>query len=102
MPNFVKTKMTNAISDRKQGKKNLNLVLVVEQSLSHVQLFATSWTTAHQASLSYTISRSLLKLMSIELMIPSNHIILCHPLLLLPSISPSIRVFSSESALCIR
>ena len=67
------------------------------QSLSHVRLFATPWTAAHQASLSITNSWSLLKLMSIKLMMPSNHLILCHPLLLLPSIFPSIRVFSSES-----
>ena len=72
------------------------------QSLSHVQLFATPWTAACQASLSITNSRSLLKLMSIELMMPSNHFILCHPLLLLPSILPSIRVFSNESVLHIR
>ena len=71
------------------------------QSLSHVQLFATLWTTAHQASLSITISRSLLKLMSIESVMPSNHLILCHPLLL-PSVFPSTRVFSNESILCIR
>jgi len=63
---------------------------------------ATPWTTAHQASLSFTISRNLLKLMSIESAMPSNHLILCHPLLQLPSIFPSIRVFSNESALCIR
>ena len=62
----------------------------------------TPWTAACQASLSITNSRSLLKLMSIELVMPSNHLILCHPLLLLPSIFPSIRVFSNESALCIR
>ena len=67
-------------------------------SLSHVQLFAIPWTAAHQASLSITNSRSLLKLMSIELVTPSNHLILCHPLLLLPSVFPSIRVFSNESA----
>ena len=72
------------------------------QSLSHVQFFATLWTAACQASLSITNSRSLLKLMSIELVMPSNHHILCHPLLLLPSIFPSIRVFSNESALHIR
>ena len=65
------------------------------------QLFATPWTAARQASLSITNSRSLLKLMSIELVIPSNHLIICHPLLL-PSVFPSIRVFSSESILCIR
>ena len=69
------------------------------QSLSHVQLFATSWTAACQASLSITNSQSLLKLMSIESMMPSNQLILCHPLLLLPSIFPSIRVFSNESVL---
>ena len=72
------------------------------QLLSHVWLFATPWIVARQASLSITNSRSLLKLMSIELVIPSNHLILCHPLLLLPSIFPSIRVFSKESVLCIR
>ena len=72
------------------------------QSLSHVQLFATPWTVAHQASRSITKSQSLLKLMSIELVMPSDHLILCRPLLLPPSIFPSIRVFSNESALCIR
>ena len=71
------------------------------QSVSHVWLFATPWTAACQASLSITNSWSLLKLMSIELVIPSNHLILCHPLLL-PSIFPSIRVFSNESVLHIR
>ena len=63
---------------------------------------ATMWITAHQASLSFTISRSLLKLKSIELMMPSSHLILCHPLLLPPSILPNIRVYSNESALCVR
>ena len=72
------------------------------QLLSHVQLFVTPWTAAHQASLSVTSSQSLLKLMSIESVMTSNHLILYHPLLLLPSISPSIRVFSSESTLRIR
>ena len=72
------------------------------QSLSHVRLFATPWTAACQASLSIANSRSLLKLMSIESVMPSNHLILCHPLLLLPSIFPSIRVFSNESVLRIR
>ena len=75
---------------------------VIVQPLSHVWLFATPWTTAFQASLSFSISLSLLKLMSIEPVMPSNHLILCHPLLLLPSIFPSIRVFSNESALRIR
>ena len=70
--------------------------------LSRVWLFATPWTAARQASLSITNSQSLLKLMSTELVMPFNHLIFCHPLLLLPSILPSIRVFSSESALCIR
>ena len=72
------------------------------QSLSHVQLLETPWTAARQASLSITNSRSLLKLMSIESVMPSNHLILCCPLLLPPSIFPSIRVFSNESVLCIR
>ena len=72
------------------------------QSLSHVRLFATPWTAACQASLSFTISRSLLKLKSIESVMPSNHLILCRSLFLLPSIFPSITVFSDESALCIR
>ena len=75
---------------------------VVVQSLSCVRLFATPWTAAHQASLSFTISWSLLKLKSIESVMPSNHLILCHAFLLSPSIFPSIRVFSSESALHIR
>ena len=72
------------------------------QSLSCVQVFSTSWTAACQASLSITNSWSLLKLTSIESVMPSNHLILCHPLLLLPSLFPSIRVFSNESILHIR
>ena len=72
------------------------------QSLSRVQLFLTPWTTASQASLSITNSQSSLKPMSIKSVMPSNHFILCHLLLLLPSIFPRIRVFSNESALCIR
>src|SRR5574342_143113 len=72
------------------------------QSLSHVQLFVTPWTAAHQASLFITNSWSLLKLMFIESVMPSNHLIFCHPLLLPPSIFPSIRVFSNESILHIR
>ena len=75
---------------------------VVVQSLSHVRLFVTPWTAAHQTSLSFTISWSLLKLMSTESVMPSNHLILCCPLLLLPSIFPSVRIFSNESALHIR
>ena len=72
------------------------------QSLSHVQLFATPWTASRQASLSITHSRSLFKLMSIESVMASNHLILCHALLLLPSIFPNIRVFSNESTLHMR
>ena len=72
------------------------------QSLSRVRFFAAPWSAAHQASLSITNFRSLLKLMSVESVMPSNHLILCHPLLLLPSIFPSIRVFSNESVLHIR
>ena len=72
------------------------------QLLSRVRLFETPWTAARQASLSFTVSRSLLKLMSIESVMVSNHLTLCHPLLLLPSILPSIRVFSNESVLHIR
>ena len=77
-------------------------MVIVVQLLSQVRLFVTPWTAAHQASLSITNSWSLLKLMSIESMMLSNHLILCHPLLLPPSIFPSIRVFSSESAHHIR
>ena len=72
------------------------------QSLSHVRLFATPWTAACQASLAIINSRSLLALMSIQLVMPSNHVILCHPRLLPTSVFPSIRVFSNESVLCIR
>ena len=82
------------------------IVLVVQfssvQLLSHVRLFATPWIAACRASLSITNSWSSLKLMSIELVMPSSHLILCHPLLLLPSIPPSIRVFSNESTLRMR
>ena len=70
------------------------------QSLSRVLLFATWWTAAHQVSLSITNSQSLQKLMSIELVMPSNHLILCRPLFLLPPVPPSIRVFSNESTIC--
>ena len=72
------------------------------QSVAHVQLFAIPWTVACQVPLSSTFSQSLLQFMSIELVMASNHLFLCHPLLLLPSAFPSIRVFSNESALCIR
>ena len=80
----------------------VSLIVIVVQSRSRVQCFATPWTAPCQASLSFTNSRSSLKLMSIESMIPSNHLVLCCPLLLLPSIFSSIRVFSNESALPFR
>ena len=79
----------------------LSIIFSSVQSLMHVQLFATPWTAARQASLSITNSRSLLRLMSIKSVMPSNHLILCRPLLLLPSIFPSIRVFANKSVLCI-
>ena len=79
------------------------VVVVIVQSLNHARLFVTPWTVAHQASLSITNSLlSLLKLMSIELVMPSNHLIHCRPLLVLPSIFPSIRIFSDELAPLIR
>ena len=79
-----------------------DLLAFVVQSLTHVRLFVTPWSAIHQASLSFTVSPSLLKLMSIESVMPSNYLILCHPLLLLFSIFSSIRVFSSDLALQIR
>ena len=89
------------ISHSRKSRFLLITIFNSVQSLSHVRLFATPWTAACQASLSITNSQSLLKLMSIESVVPSNHLIFCHPLLL-PSIFPSIRVFSNESALRIR
>ena len=83
-------------------KTQIAVVAAVVQSLSCVRLFATPRTEAHQASLSFTISWSLLRFMSIESVMPSNHLVLCRPLLLLPSIFTSIMVFSNELALCIR
>ena len=77
-------------------------IVIVVQSLSRVWCFATPWTAARQASLPITNSQSLLKLMSTESVMPPNHLILCHPFLLLPSIFTSIRVFSNELALCFR
>ena len=85
--------------DKEAVVDTYNEIFVVVQLLSRVQLFVTSWTAAHQVSLSRTISRTLLNLMPTESRMPSNQLILCHPLLLLPSIFPSIRVFSNESAL---
>ena len=78
------------------------VVVVVVQSLSCAQLFETPWTASCQASMSFTVSGSLLKLMPIEPVMPSNHLILCRPILLLPSVFPSIRVFPNKLALCIR
>ena len=85
-----------------QTRIKLKPAFAVVQSLSPVWLFAAPWTAALQASLSFTVSWSLLKLMSIGLVMSSSHLIPCHPLLLLPSIFPSIRVFFNESVLCIR
>ena len=95
-------KVFNFLCSDTSGKSLCMAAIVVVQSLSHVWLFATPWITAHQASLSFTISWSLLKLMSIESVMPSNHLVLCYPLLLLPSIFHSIRVFSNEPALHIK
>ena len=89
-----------AVTD--QGPWHPSVQFSSVQSLSHVRLFVTPWTVKFQASLSITSSQSLPKFMSIESVMPSNHLIFCHPLLLLPSIFPSIRVFSNESALHIR
>ena len=85
-----------------QKTKTRTTTVAAVQSLSRVQLFATLWTEACQAFPFFTISQSLLKFMSIESVMPSNQLVLCHPLFLLPSIFPSIRVFSNESAVCIR
>ena len=105
----TKQKQTHSIENRlvvakAQGGRGMDWESGVSsvQLLSHVWLFATPWTIARQASLSITNSRSLPKLMSIESVMPSNHLILCRPLLLLPSIFPNIRVFSNESALRIK
>ena len=84
------------------GRKNIHFLFSSVQSLSSVRLFVTPWTKALRASLSITNSQSSPKPMFIESVMPSNHLILCRPLLLLPSIFPSIRVFSNEPALCIR
>ena len=84
------------------GQRRVRVSRFVVQSLSLVQPFVTPWTVARQTSLSFTISWSLLRFMSIELVMPCSHLVLCHPLLLLPSIFPSIKVFSNKSALHIR
>ena len=95
-------KNTLTVITYKIGAMKLMITDGSVQSLNHVQLFATPWTAARQASLSITNSQSFLKVMSIESVMPSNPHILCHPLLLPPSISPSIRVFSNESVLHVR
>ena len=91
-----------SIIDLSFARLSYEIISQSVQLLSHVQLLATPWISACQASLSITNSRSLLKLTSIESVMPSSHLILCHPLLLLPPIPPSIRVFSSESTLHMR
>ena len=104
LPSKVKRE-SHKESCRKIPRRSLGKAILTTssvQSLSHVRLFETLWTAAHQASLSITNSKSLLKLMSIELVMPSNHLVLCCPLLLLPLIFPRIRVFSNELVLCIR
>ena len=83
--------LLDAVKEIEMTRERNNSLVV--QSLSGVQLFGIPWTAAHQASLSFTISQSLLKLMSLEVVMPLNHLILCHPLLLLPSVFPSIKVF---------
>ena len=106
MTHLVPSYLKNAYYGRGVGETPSGLSYLIQfssvQLLSRVWLFATPWITECQASLSITTSRSLLKLMSIESVMSSNHLILCCPLLLLPSIFPSIRVFSNESVLCIR
>ena len=94
---FIRSKMPSSVPQRKRKK-----IVIVIHLLSHIQFFLTSWPVACQAPLSSTVSQSLLKFMSIESVMLSNHLILCHPRLLLPSFFPSVRVFSSESTLLIR
>ena len=100
MPGWMTHKLESRLP--REISTTSDMPIVVFQLLSHVWLFSTPWTTARQASLSFTISQSLLKLMSIKVVMASNHLVLCHPLLLLPSIFPSIRVYSNELALLIR
>ena len=90
-----------SLANTRKHVSSITTLIQKKHQFSRIRLFVTPWTTAHQASLSLTNSRGLPKLMSIELVMPSNHLILCHPLLL-PSIFPNIRVFSNESALHIR
>ena len=102
MSHLFERQFINVTNQKQNFSFFLSTPLSSVQLFSHVQLFATPWTAAHQASLSITNSWSLLKLMFIESVMPSNHLILCYLLLLLPSIFPSIRVFSNKSVLCIR
>ena len=102
MPQITCLERTKNVNQIISLTRLLVVVVAVVQSLSRVRLFAIPWTAAHQASLSFTMSWSLLKLLSIESVMPSNYLILCHPLPLLPSIFPSVRVFSHESVLHIR
>ena len=90
------------VSQKDKDKYHMISLIVVFQLLSHVQLFAILWTAPCQVSLSFTISQSLLKLMSVESAMPSNHLVIRCPLFLLLSVFPSIRVFSNQSVLCIR
>ena len=99
---FMTLKLLNKLMFVFRVLKTCSYWIQSVQLLSHVQLFATPWTVARQASLSITNSQSLLKLMFLESVMPSNHLILCRPLLLLPPIPPSIKVFSNESVLHIR
>ena len=99
---LIKEVWWNITQQQEPSRWGINSRFSSVQPLSHVWLFVAPWTAAHQASLSITNSWSLLKLMSMELVMPSSHLILCHPFLLLPSIPPSMRVFSNESVLCIR
>ena len=100
MTRYMKVSGSRVCSVLISGSRFLSIRSVSSvQLFSHAQLFATPWTAAHQTSLSITNSRSLLKFMSFEWVMPANHLILCHPLLLHPSIFPSIRVFSNEPAL---
>ena len=101
-PSQLGTQECSCTENSTRPSEGGNHRVLIVWSVSHLRLFVTPWTAACQASVSFTISQSLLKLMSIESVMPSNHLILCCPLLLLPSIFSSVRVFSSESALCIQ
>ena len=99
---LLRIEFLDKVAGRLRSKESLNVQFSSVQSLSRVRLFATPWVTACQASLSITNSQSLLNLMSVTSLMPSSHLILCRPLLLLPPIPPSIRIFSNESTLHMR